>query len=257
MTEDNEYLVSHVLDKIRECGDTYSITHSSFLDLAQQSAVLSAVSKAGQRYVFWGGFEEAERNMCFFIPDYIDDLDTYLTENPDDCPMSVIRCRKPNGSPALSHRDYLGSVMGLGIKREKTGDIIVYDEGADIIIDRDIEEFMLSELKSVGRVSVDVTSVSINRLKTAEIRFQEKSGTVPSMRLDAVISEAFNMAREKSSQAIESGIVFLNGRQILKPDFKVNEGDKLVLRGTGKCIVGAVNGPTKKGRISVLFRRYI
>lgn len=257
MTKEQEYLLAKVRDKIGECESKCVITSTSFLDMAERSDVDSSVKKSGVKYVFYGGFDEAERTVCVFLPYYADDFESFILENPEENPLSAIRCKIPSGSPPLTHRDWLGSLMGLGLKRENVGDISICGDGADIVVLKETEKFLLSEYTSVGRSKIDVCAIPINEFRAPKQSYKEERGSVASLRLDNLISEAFSLSREKASEAIESGLVFANGIQATKPDAKVKEGTKLVLRGKGKVVFARICGETRRGKISILLNKYI
>ncbi len=257
MIMERDIIIDHALDKARQCRDKYVITNTSFLDMSERSAVDAALKKSGTRYVFFGGYEDAERTVCVFLPDYVDDIEMFFSEDPSSCPIGILRSTYAAGAPAPSHRDYLGSLTGLGIKREKLGDIVVYDGGADIIFLKEIEKFLLKEYNSAGRVRLDVASVPLNDLHKPEFKIKTERGSVASMRLDNLISEIFSLSREKSAEAIDGGIVFVDGVKVIKTDAKVNVGSKLVLRGQGKAIVKEIAGNTRSGRTAVIYDKYL
>ena len=254
---EKDVLFSHALDLARRCREDYVVTSTPFLDMAERDALGSALRGCGARHVFFGGYADAERTLCIFLPDYVDDAEAFFNENPDDCPMSVLRCKCRAGSPALGHRDYLGSLMALGIKREKVGDIVVYDGGADIVILKDIEKFLISEYKSAGRVNFETKIVVISDILLPEVKTELFRGTVASPRLDNLISEAFSLSRDAAAEAIEGGLVFVDGTKNIKTDARVAEGAKLVLRGKGKVIFKSVAGETRRGRLSVILEKYL
>ena len=254
---ENDILISHALDLARRCREEYVITSTPFLDLSERSAVDGAVRKSGAKYAFFGGYDDAERTVCVFYPDYIDDLTSYFDENPDECPISVLRCTYSAGAPAPSHRDYLGSLTGLGIKREKLGDISVYDGGADVLILKEIEKFLLAEYKSAGRVKLDVKAAALESFHAPEFKIKTERGSVASMRLDGLVSEIFSLSRDKAAEAIEAGLVFVDGARTLKSDAKVSAGSKLVLRGKGKSVIKEIVGTTKSGRTAIIYDKYL
>jgi len=251
---EKDILISHALDLARRCREDYVTTNTPFLDMAERSALDSALRGCGAKYVFFGGYAEAERTVCVFLPDYLDE--NGITSG-DDCPIKVLRCKCRAGSPPLTHRDYLGALMALGVKREKTGDIIVWGGGADILILSDIEKFLLSEYKSAGRVNFETETVPITDLRVPEQKIIEVRGTVASARLDNLISEAFSLSRDAAAEAIEGGLVFVDGAKAQKTDARVPEGAKLVLRGKGKVIFRSIAGETRRGRLSVIFEKYL
>ena len=246
MTEDN-FLLSFAHDRMAKCINDYVITSTSFLDVRQQSLVLSEFSRIQDaKIILYGGFDTAERLVAVFVPYYFDeDLNEYFLHNPDDNPLTVIRLVKDSFSQA-GHRDYLGALMGLGIKRETIGDIIVTETGADIILLKSMASFVISELKSAGRAT----------LRASEISFNEIESSVSSMRLDNVISACYKLSRSDSADAILSGVVFVNSLQISKCDKKVNAGDKIVFRTKGKAVIKEIAGTSKKGRLFLKIDMY-
>lgn len=202
----------------------------------------------GLRYSFYGGYEDAERTVVIFLPDY-----AKLEEHN---PLALLRITQ-DGYKELSHRDYLGSLIGLGIKREMIGDILVRKDGADVIITKDIGNFLLYNYGKAGRVYLNVEILPMEDIIIPEARFEEKKDTVASMRLDNVIASAFSLSRGRAAEAINSGIVFLNGLQCEKTDRLVKEGDKLVLRGKGKAKLKTVGGTTRKDRIFIVIEKYL
>lgn len=250
MKEDTILLAS-IKDRIEQCLEHYMVTNSTFLDMRQRTLaeVLCRQYKSqGLRYSFYGGYEEAERTAAVFLPDY--------AELKDYNPLALLRIRQ-TGQRALSHRDYLGSLMNLGIKREIVGDILVREDGADIVIMKDMAEFLLFHYEKAGRTSLKAEIVPVDEIIVPENRFEERRDTVASLRLDNVIASAFSLSRGRALEAIGSGMVFVNGLQTEKADRQVKEGDKLVLRGKGKVFLKAVGGVTKKDRISIIILKYM
>lgn len=252
MNEDS-VLLSYAEDRMLKSSNDYVVTFTSFLDVRQQSVLSRRFSDIDDvNAVFYGGFDTAERNILVFSPDFLglsdyDLTENYFKENPDDNPLTVLRLNKDSFSSA-THRDYLGALMGLGIKREMVGDIIVNDSGADIIVVRTIATYIKTELKSVGRASVSVSEVEFSELSDNINNIREDVINVSSMRIDNVISACFRLSRSESANAIASGSIYVNSSQILKSDKKVNIGDKIVFRTKGKIVLKELSGVSKKGR---------
>ena len=259
---DDKLIVAMTEDKQEQCENHYMLTNTGFLDMRQQSLCQGVLRRSGStRGFFYGGFEEAERRIAVFVPDYIDvrneeELHKYFLENAEDCPLAVVRA-KHNGGKALSHRDYLGSLTGLGIKRESIGDILVSKESADIIILKEMSDFLHANYGKAGRTYLDIEVLDLSQLVSAEQVTEERSRTVASLRLDNVVAAAFGLSRTKASEAVKGGIVFQNSLQCLKPEKQVEEGDRIVLRGKGKAVLKEIGGNTKKDRIYITFLMYI
>ena len=214
MTEDG-LLLSLVSDRMLKCSNNFVITSTPFLDVRQQSLVLSKIKVSDDvSALFFGGSDTAERNALVFVPYCLEisdfeSLKSYLTDNPDENPFSVLRLKKDNFS-TVSHRDYLGALMGLGIKREMTGDIVVTKDGADIIVMKSVAEYIKAELKSVGRATISVKEVSFNEIDDIVTNIHEETINVSSMRIDNIISACFKLSRSESADAVLSGNIYVN-----------------------------------------------
>lgn len=200
------------------------------------------------RTLFYGGYEDAERVILINLPDY--------ARLADENPLTVIRACKAEGSRQLTHRDYLGSLVGLGIKRELLGDILVREDGADIIVLSDIAEFILSNYCKAGRTGLSLSQHHISELIVPEAERTRITDTVASLRLDSVAASAFGLARAKAAEAIGRGLVFVNHVEVTKPDFQVKEGDKITLRGRGKACLTEIGGRSRKDRVYITIERY-
>ena len=182
------------------------------------------------------------------MPDYAD---------VSDCPLSVIRIKTPAGGRKLTHRDYLGSLTGLGLKREMTGDILTREDGADIIVLDEVKDFILMNYSKAGRTTLEPEDIPLTELCIPEQKTVTVKDTVASLRLDNVIASAFSLSRGKAADAIRAGLVFVNSMQTEKVDCQVEEGSKLVLRGKGKAYLREVGGKTRKDRIFVEIERFL
>lgn len=255
--KEDKILFAHIEDLYDKCTGGYTLENSGFLDLRQQSLV-----KDRYRYdsaiEFYGGYKDAERRVCVFRPEWIaQSVAEYFADNEEDNPIVWIRVFRQAGSRVLSHRDYLGSLVGMGLKREKIGDILVREDGADIAVLRDIAEFLLYNYDKAGRTSLKPEIVSSSDIKLPPLRFKEITDTVASLRLDSVLSSAFGLSRAKAAEAVRKGIAFVNSSQIIKPDFNVSEGDRLVIRGEGKAKLAEIGGSSKKGRTYIKIEKYL
>lgn len=261
MNEDS-VLLSYAHDKMVKCIDDYVITSTSFLDVRQQALLLAEFSHCNDADVMlYGGFDSSERAVMVFVPKYLeiadfDSLAEYFSENPSENPLAIINLKKDSFS-VVSHRDYLGALMGLGIKRETTGDILPNDSGANLIVLKSVAKYITDELKSVGRATVTAKETDFTGLHVSSDNVEERTVNVSSMRLDNIISASFRLSRTESSSAISSGSVFVNSLQVLKCDKKVNVGDKIVFRTKGKIVLKEISGVSKKGRNFIKIDVYV
>ncbi|MEW6661626.1 MAG: RNA-binding protein [Bacillota bacterium] len=199
-------------------------------------------------FSFVGGYSEAERKRILIfpsnhVPSEINAKIALLVINP--CGLNS----------SLKHRDYLGALLGLGIRREKIGDLLVEEAGCKAVVDQGVAVFIKGYLKQVGREIVSITEVSSN----ADFRSKEgiiKKGTVASLRLDAVASLGFGMSRNNVQREILAERFKVNWQLVKKPDFQLKEGDVISCRGRGRVIIIHLSGQTKKGRIGLLLEKY-
>lgn len=242
-------LIAAIEDKRRQCEARSCMSHTAFLDIRQCAE--AELRFKNSRHVLYGGYEDAERRIMIFLPNY----ESALTAEDD--PLEIMRVSAASGGKKLSHRDYLGSLLALGIDRSVIGDILVSDDGADIIILKSMGDFLLSSYDKAGHSYLKTELLPIAELNTGNISVRLKRDTVASLRLDNLIGSAFDMSRSKAQEAVSGGRVFVNGLQCVKPDKEIREGDRLVLRGRGKAVLLELGQTTKKGRIAVRLELYI
>ena len=252
----DELVRSRIRDRITQCRDGYYITSTALMDSHEQALAAGVIRQTGAagdvRTFFYGGYEGAERRMLVCVPyDFPFDEET-ATEGL----LEVLRVTRKSGSRELTHRDYLGSVLGLGIDRSVTGDILVRPDGADIIILPEIADFLLSEYRQAGRSELQAEKIPLSELIIPEARVRIIRDTVPSPRLDCVISSAFRLSRSKAAEAIRGGIAAVDHMECLKPDFHVSEGAVLTLRGKGRAVLKEIGGESRKGRVWIVLERY-
>lgn len=259
---ENKLLLNMAEDKYRRFEREYAVVATDFYDLAQQSALAAFVREhSGEGVYFYGGYDDAERRGIVFIPDYLDicaeDLPDFFRENPKDCPYSVLDVKAGRKDAALKHSDYLGSLLALGIKREKTGDILVHDSGAQILVTKEIAPYLAENYTKAGRIPVSATEISISDLRATAPNMERIKTVISSPRLDNAVAAVFSVSRRSAAEAISRGMVFVNNMEAKKPDLYLKGGEKLVLRGRGKAIYLGDKGTSRKGKIYAEFDKYI
>lgn len=200
----------------------------------------------------FGGFADAERKMLVYLPDYLDEESLY----GDDSPLVCLRATFFEGD-SLSHRDFLGALMGAGIARETVGDICVGKGCCDFFVTTEIAPYILQNFLSAGRTRVRMEQIPLRQAQIPEPEVKEIKDTVASLRLDSIISSGFRIGRSLAAQHINAGKAAIDGLPCDKPDKTVSEGMKISVRGLGKIKLHCVNGRTKKDRISVVIHRYV
>ena len=247
-------LLARVLDTLELARNRSVPAYTHFLSPGERAAVEGLLAAWGHPpHAFFGGFEGAERTVCGFAPDWMEPDDLFAGE---DSPVTALRLTFRAGA-GLTHRDFLGSALGVGITREKLGDLLVGEERCDLLLLKETAPILLSQLSQVGREAVKVRPVGLEELEVRPPEVRRIRDTVATLRLDAVTASGFSLARSKAAGLIESGRVTLNHREVVKPDRTVGQGDVIACKGLGKFVVAEVSGLSKKGRIMLVLERYV
>ncbi len=263
MTAEEKLLIAKAEDKARQCSENFMITCTDFLDMHEKSVLAGIrLQYSDVKMIFYGVFDGAERNVAVFLPEYVnaeneEELRTYFAESPESNPLAVVEMEKDKFSPELGHRDYLGALMGLGIRREMTGDISVTEKGCKMAVSEKIALFIIENLSKAGRGTLKAKIIPAHlAAEGMKAAGAPDSFTVSSMRLDSVVKNAFRVSRSGAAAAIEGGTVFVNDVECTKPDRKILSGDKIVFRRKGRIIVDDCSSVSKKGRVIVEIRKF-
>ena len=245
-------LLARVLDKLEQSQSRNIPVCTGFLSPQEQRMALDLLRAAGagtEVCALLGGYEGAERKLMLFLPDWLSP-----SEAESQSPLRWLRAEfRPEY--ALTHRDILGSLMGLGVVREKIGDLLVGPESCDLPVLDSVAAFLLQNWDMAGRASLAVLEIQPSEVRLPEVRCREIRDTVQTLRLDALAATGFQMSRAKAAALIEGGKVQVNWRDCVKPDRLLAEGDVVTARGFGKFEVAAVGGVSRMGRTSVVVRR--
>ena len=249
MENDTKLILAKANDIIR-LRDLRNIPKfSAFLTPAEATIIESNI-KAPNCF-FFGGFANAERRIFAAFPDYI-------CEPFEAFPISVLKIEYRN-TDILSHRDFLGSFMAMGITRDSIGDICVSEGLTLAFVASEIATYLSEQITKIGRVGVTIKIIDANSIddffnapKTIPLNF-----TVSSFRLDAVLSGLVGCSRTKAENYIKEGLVFVNSFEVTKVTKVIKVGDFITLRGTGKFLITDCNGVSKKGREIITAEKYI
>ena len=244
--------LARVLDRMERAQSRSIPCATQFLSPAQRAAVEPLLAACGHpRHLFHGGYQGAERTVCVFLPDWQEPDDWDASEE-----LAAIEAVFPLNAE-LTHRDLLGGLMGIGLTREKVGDIIVLEGRAQIAALKEAAPIILSQFDQAGRYRLKLREISLADLSPTPVQVKLVKDTVATLRLDAVLSSGFSIARGKAADLIAGGKVSVNHRECLKSDKTVAEGDILTCRGLGKCVLKTVGGQSRKGRIMIEMERYV
>lgn len=260
--EKDKILVAKILDKIQFASQRNQIQTTDFLDGYEQKIAQKVLQQVKcQVATLYGGYEDAERKMIYFFPERLIEL---LEENWQNSKMiqnemKVISIQLPNDLKGqYQHRNYLSGLMKLGIKREKLGDILVRENGADILVQADILDYLLVNLQELTRFQkAKILSKEISELEVVPIKLEKITILVPQLRLDVVVSELLHMSRTKANEVISQERVLVNYEIKIKNATMLQVGDMLTIRGKGKFKIGEIISQTTKGKLRVEIEKYV
>jgi len=250
-SEEDKLLVSKILDKIKMVDTKNYLACTDFLNLHEQIVAEQVLKIQSQEsYFLFGGNSSSERRMLFLYPNKL--TEEIALEHAKKF-MAIIRIQLPKSNEEIyTHRDYLGLIMKVGVKREKIGDILVNDIGADIIVEKETTKFLLEELPKYTRFQkAKIEVVSINELKKSEQNFEEIKIIVPSYRLDSIVSEIIRISRTKAVDIIAEERVYVNFEVCLNRSKQLKIGDTISIRGKGRFKIAEELGKTKKENVVI------
>ena len=243
---DTELLVARVKDTAEICERTSRPKFFGFL--SEEQAVLAAknLAGAGCDFSFFGGYDGAKRVMLGCFPEW-------------DCtrnfPIGAVTFlyRKAD---EIRHRDFLGSLMALGLTRESVGDILIESGRAVAFVTEEIKDYVIAQTDKIGRVGV-VCKPGFSLPLPVSDTLAEFSDTVSSARLDCVVSALGGFSRSAAAEKIAGGLVTVNSELCEKTTKIISSGDILSIRGKGKFIIVSLDERTKKNRIVIKYKKYV
>ncbi|KAB8315077.1 photosystem II S4 domain protein [Tolypothrix campylonemoides VB511288] len=248
---ENRDSIAHVIDQAEQAIKTWEVVLTDFLsppELVEIQQVFSRLTEV--EFVVWGGYPQAERRRIAIA----------RSEMPLDQSQVAVTALDIAGNflfDTATHRDFLGAMLGTGIVREKTGDIIVLGErGAQVIVVPELADFLEMNLNQVRSVPVKTQRIDLSELKVREPKKKELTTVEASLRLDAIASAGFGMSRSKMVELIDGGDVRVNWKEITQASSQVKTGDLIAIRGKGRLEVGEI-AVTKKDRYRVQLTRYV
>ena len=241
---ESDIIVSRVRDMLYRAENDGTV---QFLGFLREEEALVALAAANKNAFLYGGYDNAERTFLCIYPDWLerDDIEFPIT-------ALTFKYRK---SDTLAHKDFLGALMSLGIKRETVGDILITEGKAVVFLASDIAGYVINELHTIGRVGVSVCRGIEGELPCASKK-QTIRSTVASLRLDCVVAALCNLSRNSADELLRDGRVMLNSIITEKATKTISVGDKLTVRGYGKYVVTSTEGVTRKGRSVIVIEKY-
>lgn len=251
MNKEDELLLKRLKELANQADTRYYTTVSDFLNLNELNLFLNNLKEFPPvPYKLWGGYEDADRKRIAFYQDE-DNL-------PAEFGITLVKISPLNAkfADSLTHRDFLGALVNLGIDRSKLGDILIKNNCGYLFSDDKISTYIVDTLTKIKHTNV---SCEITECSTLDVKptFMEIKGSVSSLRIDAILALAMKSSRSTVSSLILGGKVFINSRLVLQNSYTVKENDIISVRGYGKFIYSGITNQTKKGRFYVIILRYI
>ena len=223
---------------------------SQFLDERGIELSIAQINKVqGINYRIYGGYDNSLRSiLCVY--------DQVLPPpQNEEYEISIVNvdCK---GAKQLTHRDFLGALMSLGIKRDISGDIIVKNgNSATIFLKKSATNMILSDLVEVGRYSAIVSQIENKIINDTSQNNEEKTITVSSLRLDVVVSAITNVSRSVANSLIKSKTVKVCQMPVENVHFNLQDDDVISIRGYGKYKVISIGGKSKKNKIYLKYQK--
>lgn len=234
-----------IIDKANSCMKNYDVKCSDFLNPYEVKNAISILnSNKDIKYTVDGGYDESERSVIFMYPFYMEYEDIENT-------LRFIQIEGNFKFKSISHKDYLGSLMNLGIKREKVGDIIIHDNLCQVIVSSDVCDFIIMNLEKVSRNNVRVKEISKEEIVYNPPNYKDISFTITSSRLDCIISGLYNISRQESTKLINGERVQVDYEKITSPSKEIKDKALISVRGKGRAKIINIGELTKKGKIKI------
>lgn len=243
--EDDRALVLNLYEKLRLALDRDITTFGNdFYPPNVWSYFQNKVKIENFKIESFGFFEESERRMISFNNIYNMEF-----------PMKIIKIEKTSKFNKVSHRDYLGAILSLGIKRSKFGDLIVQDDFCYVALCEEIEDYIINNLKSIGKSPCRVTKIK-NILEAPSIDFKEEVILVQTLRVDSIVSKIAKVSRSQAQEMIEEGRVLVDYNRVKEKSKEVKTDERITVRGIGKFILGNIIGKSKSDKYKVIIKKY-
>lgn len=243
--------VDKAWDWIRRAEDQHTVKRTDFLDPRQCHIIRALANRSDVNLRLDGGYAGAERQRAVLTPEYRD-------PDTEDIAIKVLAVTSPdNRFSELEHGDFLGAILGLGVKRDKVGDIHILEDACHILVAEEIAEYFTMNMNQVHRLGVSTELLPLDKLRTSSQELEEMTLSVASLRLDGIASDVWRLSRAKILIPIKAGRCRLNWKTEEDPSVPLKDGDVVSLQGFGRFKVLEVEGATKKGRMRVRIGRYV
>ena len=234
--------IDQVLGWIEQVQNMYAPKLTDFLDPRETEILRMLIGTNGDVQVaFYGGNQQAERKRAIIYPDY------YQPEL-EDYELTIYELSYSAKFTSLKHRQILGTLMSIGLKREKFGDIWIGGEQVQFVVAKDVSSYLEMNISKMGNAGVKLHEMPREQVMQVTEQWKESQVTVSSMRLDTELSAIANTSRQKSQMLVQQGRVKVNWKQVDNPSYEIRESDVLSTRGIGRMKIFSIEGKTKKDK---------
>lgn len=248
---EEKQFINRLEDKLERVEERYQEEVTDFLEPRMQLVAEEYLrSQKIKRYLFCGGYEEAERKRLVLYPEY----------SEPNCDMAEIVLLKFQGKldfVTVNHRDFLGAIMSLGLRREKLGDLLVLEDGCALFVEQEVASYVMQNELRVKHVPLTIHALPLDSFQAPGQNTKELHVMVSSMRLDTILAHGLNLSRAKAMDLIQAGKVKVNHTEVTDNDFQCRQEDLISCRGFGRMRVGEQSGETKKGKLKVCLIKYL
>ncbi len=238
---DEQPFIDKAAEWVDKAARNHAVKRTDFLDPRQAFILSTLVNREPDVHIrLDGGYGEAERKRAITAPDY-------RPLDEEDMGIRVLSITSgDNKFLTLEHGDYMGAILGLGMKRDKIGDIHVHEDGCHCLIAEEVSDFMRLELRQVHKVNVLTEILPVDELRTSAASLEEAHISVASLRLDGIASDVFHLSRAKILLPIKAGRCRVNWKAEDDPSTPLKAGDMVSIQGFGRFKMLEVEGVTKK-----------
>lgn len=254
--DSNGLVLSRISDLFRKADKIKSPCSSCFYAPAELSDIEKIRLPLGITYKLWGGHLLAERKVVTAYPDFLDIKDEQLSDFSDIAILHISNTARKS----LSHRDFLGALMSMGIERDRIGDILIHNDEAIVFVSMPLADYIQQELKKVSNCRINIKQlydVNNDDLENFLPKKESRVIIVASMRLDCIIADMYSLSRSEAQKLIKSEAVRINYKTAVDYDELLENGDLISVRGKGRFEVSDIEGNTKKGNLRLRVLIYI
>jgi RNA-binding protein YlmH len=238
--KEEQPFIDQVIEWKRTVSDQYRPKLTEFLDPRERDILSAVIGRSEEiKLEFNGGFEGSERKRALLFPEYYD-------PEKEDFQLQAFEVLYPEKFITIGHRQLLGSLMGLGLIRQKFGDLLISDDAVQFVCAKEISDYVRLQFTQIGKTKISANEISMESIQSPVKRAERKDEIVSSLRLDVVCSAMIRQSRQKTQGLIKSGAVKVNWRTMEDPSFTLAENDYLSVRGHGRFQLIRIEGKTKK-----------